>query len=106
MSERSDRQHPLLGLDDADLEFVLRLVLASGSLKEVAQSYGVSYPTIRAKLDRIIERLRGILAGRERDPMAEQLADLVEKGQVTPSAARALLELHRRERKRLEGEKS
>jgi hypothetical protein len=102
MSERSDRRHPLLGLDDTELEFVLRLVLASGSLKELAQSYRVSYPTIRAKLDRLIERLRGILAGRERDPMAEQLADLVQKGQVTPAAARTLLDLHRRERKRLD----
>ena len=69
----------------------LRLVLASGSLKDLAGSYGVSYPTIRAKLDRLIERLQGILAGREPDPMAERLADLVEKGEMTPSAARSLL---------------
>ena len=33
--------HPLFALEDADLEFVLRFVLASGSLKEVATEYGV-----------------------------------------------------------------
>ncbi len=97
MSDGEPRRHPLLALDDADLEFVLRLVLASGSLKELAQSYGVSYPTIRAKLDRLIARLRAAVAGRPVDPMAERLAGLVERGEVTPAAARGLLELHRRE---------
>ena len=103
MTTEPGRQHPLLALSDTDLEFVLRLVLASGSLKELAQSYGVSYPTIRGKLDRLIERLHGLMEGRPSDPMADRLAGLVEKGEITPSAARALLELHRREVKRLKG---
>lgn len=100
MSEESDRRHPLYQLDEADREFVLRLVLASGSLKDLASSYGVSYPTIRARLDRLIARLKEILAGRTLDPMAGLLADLVEKGQIAPQAARAVLEMHRRENKR------
>ena len=87
-------------LDEADLEFILRLVLASGSLKDLASSYGVSYPTIRARLDRLIARLQEMLSGRTVEPMAGLLADLVEKGQVTPQAARAVLELHRREAKK------
>src|SRR5262249_27731949 len=103
MTDDSGRQHPLLTLSDTDLEFVLRLVLASGSLKEVAQAYGVSYPTIRARLDRVIAQLDGVLAGRPSDPMAERLADLVERGEIMPAAARKLLELHRREVQRLKG---
>ena len=106
MSEPAGRRHPLLALDDTELEFVLRLVLASGSLKELAPGYGVSYPTIRNKLDRLIARLQGLLDGREPDPMAERLADLVERAEITPAAARSLLELHRRELKRAEGGKS
>ena len=101
MTAEPGPQHPLLALSDTDQEFVLRLVLASGSLKELAQSYGVSYPTIRAKLDRLIERLQALTDGRPSDPMAERLAGLVEKGEIAPSAARALLELHRRELKRV-----
>src|SRR5690348_1753839 len=104
MAEEAGRRHPLLALDEADLEFVLRLVLASGSLKDLAHSYGVSYPTIRGKLDRLIAHLRRLAEGRPSDPMAERLADLMEKGEVTPSAARGLLELHRREVKRRKGE--
>jgi hypothetical protein len=104
-TEDTTQQHPLLALDDADREFVMRMVLASGSLKELAQGYGVSYPTIRAKLDRLIARLQALVAGRRINPLAERLADLVERGEVTPSAARGLLELHRREIDRVkEGE--
>ena len=33
------------GLDEDDLAFMRRFMLASGSLKEVAHQYGVSYPT-------------------------------------------------------------
>jgi hypothetical protein len=95
VAEEAERRHPLLALEETDLEFVLRLVLASGSLKEVAQSYGVSYPTIRLKLDRLIARLKEVLAGRPPDPMAERLADLVERGEMTAAAARKVLQLHR-----------
>lgn len=45
-------------LSDEDLAFVKRLVLASGSLKELAQAYGVTYPTIRLRLDRLIEKIK------------------------------------------------
>ena len=90
-----DRTHPLHRLEGEDLEFVLRFVLASGSLKEVASGYGVSYPTIRGRLDRLIDRLRQLAEGRMPDPMAELLSDYVEKGQLTTSAARKILEIHR-----------
>ena len=95
MVDKGDRRHPLFELTEEELEFVLRFVLASGSLKAMAQSYGVSYPTIRVRMDRLIERLGAILAGRPTDPMAELLAKLVERGDVGPQAARAVLKLHR-----------
>jgi hypothetical protein len=104
--EGRTREHPLLALDESDREFVLRLVLVSGSLKELAQAYCVSYPTIRAKLDRLIGRLKAILEERPVDPMAELLADLIEKGEITASAARAALELHRRVLKEAEASES
>lgn len=95
-SSHRPEEHPLLALEAEDQDFVMRFVLASGSLKEVARLYGVSYPTIRAKLDRLIERLKAISEDRPRDPMAELLADLVERGEITLAAARATLDLHRK----------
>ena len=38
--------------------FLLSFVQCSGSLKDLARVYSVSYPTIRNRLDALIERLR------------------------------------------------
>ena len=38
--------------------FIRRFVLASGSLKEMAEIYGISYPTVRLRLDRLIEKIK------------------------------------------------
>ena len=84
-------------LDEADQEFVIRFVLASGSLKDVAAGYGVSYPTIRSRLDRVISRLAELRRGQPVSPLRELLAKLVEKGELGATAARRILEEHRKE---------
>lgn len=38
------------GLEEEDLAFIKRFILASGSLKEMAAQYGVTYPTVRLRL--------------------------------------------------------
>lgn len=40
-----------------DMEFIRRFVLESGSLKAVARQYSVTYPTVRLRLDRIIQKI-------------------------------------------------
>ena len=45
-------------LEEEDMAFIRRFLLASGSLKEVAGEYGVSYPTVRLRLDRLIQKIR------------------------------------------------
>lgn len=87
--------HPLGALPREDLDLIVQLVLASGSLKDLASVYGVSYPTIRARLDRTIARLREVLAGRAPDPVAELVADLVERGELSPAGGRAIRDLVR-----------
>src|SRR5438270_482424 len=80
--------HPLAELPREDLDLVMELVLRSGSLKELAESFGVTYPTIRLRLDRVIERLRARIEGRVPDPLSEVLAQLIERGEIGASAAR------------------
>ena len=48
----------MVDLDDEDVAFVKRFLLASGSLKEVARQYGVTYPTVRLRLDRLIQKIQ------------------------------------------------
>ncbi|WP_208559859.1 DUF2089 family protein [Marinilactibacillus kalidii] len=45
-------------LDDEDIQFIKRFLLASGSLKQVAAEYGVTYPTVRLRLDRLIQKIK------------------------------------------------
>ncbi len=93
----SHPEHPLLALPREDLDLIVELVLESGSLKGLAKSYGVSYPTIRSRLDKVIGRLRNAVEGREPDPLSDMLADLVARGELTASGARAIRDLARAE---------
>lgn len=45
-------------LDDEDVSFIKRFILASGSLKEIAKEYDVTYPTVRLRLDRLIQKIK------------------------------------------------
>lgn len=95
-TRRPTADHPLLLLPSEDLDLIVQMVLASGSLKDLASTYDVSYPTIRARLDRTIARLKEVLAGRAPDPVIELVADLVERGELSSGGARALRDLVRR----------
>jgi len=51
---------PLLGsLAREDQEFIAQFIKASGSLKEMAKIMKVSYPTVRNRLNEIIETVSG-----------------------------------------------
>jgi hypothetical protein len=45
-------------LEEEDLAFVKRFILLSGSLKDLASAYDVSYPTLRLRLDRLIQKIQ------------------------------------------------
>ena len=50
---------PLLSqIPNEDQQFILDFFLSSGSLKEMASQMGKSYPTVRNKLDDIIEKIK------------------------------------------------
>jgi len=48
----------ILALEEEDAVFIKNFILASGSLKELANVYGVTYPTIRLRLDRLIQKIK------------------------------------------------
>jgi len=81
-------------LDDEDHQFIKRLILESGSLKALAHSYGVSYPTIRLRLDRLIERVRMLDNVPSDDAFQAKLRLLVSSGELSARTAKELLKLH------------
>jgi len=84
----------VVSLDADDLHLVRRFVLASGSLKDVAADYGVSYPTIRARVDALIARMRLLDKNVSDDVFEARLRLLVAEGVVTPGTGKELLRLH------------
>ena len=48
----------MINLDDEDISFIKKFILASGSLKEIAKEYEVTYPTVRLKLDKLIQKIQ------------------------------------------------
>lgn len=48
----------MANLNDEDLSFIKNFILSSGSLKEIAKQYEVTYPTVRLRLDRLIQKIQ------------------------------------------------
>lgn len=95
MGNHTERPIPLRQLSDTDLEFIQQFVLSSGTLKDLAALYGVTYPTIRVKLNQVIERLKNIVET-PLDTMPDLLADFIRRGALAPANAQTILELHRK----------
>jgi len=52
---------PLLAsLSGEDQEFIIQFTKAGGSLKEMAKIWKISYPTVRNRLDQLIETIQQI----------------------------------------------
>lgn len=86
------QSHPLAMLPREDQDLIVQLVLHSGSLKDLASVYRVSYPTIRIRVDRVIERLRVILSVRKPDGLSELLEAMVERKEIAAAAASTIRE--------------
>jgi hypothetical protein len=85
----------IAALDEDDLQFLKRFLLASGSLKDLAEIYAVSYPTVRSRLDRLIAKAKAADDEKLTDPFERKLKLLVADGQLSANLAKELLNTHR-----------
>ena len=82
-------------LEEEDLAFIRKFVLSSGSLKEVAALYGVSYPTVRLRLDRLIQKIR-LAESAEADPYVAMVKRLAVDDKLDFDTAKILITEYRR----------
>ena len=82
-------------LEDQDLTFIKKFILASGSLKEVAAVYGVSYPTVRLRLDRLIQKIR-LTETAEADPYVSLVKRLAVDDKLDFETAKLLIDTYRK----------
>jgi len=80
---------PLLKLPEEDLQFVFDFVKCSGSLKEMATKQGVSYPTLRNRLNELIDTLENLSV--QREGSKAEILQLVEDGKLSAKEAATML---------------
>jgi hypothetical protein len=79
----------LAGLPIEHQRFIEMFVLSGGNLKEIAEQVGVSYPTIRSRLDKVIEALRGEISKTQR--VRGNVLDAVEPSKTNAETAARLI---------------
>jgi hypothetical protein len=80
----------LAKLTAEDQVFVAAFVRSHGSIKEMEQVFGVSYPTVKARLNRISEKLEFIDTSPR--PSRSEVLERLARGELTADQAVAELE--------------
>lgn len=93
------RTDPFSQMSPDQQAFLILFVRSRGNLSEVERALGVSYPTVRAKLEEVIralseEETTGERGAESADSGRRELLERVARGEV--SAADAVAELRRR----------
>jgi len=88
-------------LEEEDLSFVKRFTLFSGSLKDLANAYEVSYPTLRLRLDRLIEKIKMLENQRIEDHYERVLRAQFADGKMDTSTFKQLLGAYQEQKKGL-----
>ena len=87
----------LAKLSDEDTSFIKRFVLTSGSLKDLATGYGISYPTVRLRLDRLIGKIRILDSHEIVSEFERTLRARYAEGKIDMETLKALLAAHQDE---------
>lgn len=82
-------------LEADELQFIKRFVLASGSLKEMADIYGVTYPTVRSRLNGIIAKVSSSEEKQE-EPYVSLIKKMAMDGKLDFEAATVLIHEYRK----------
>ena len=92
----------LLALEPEDVTFLKNFVLKSGSLKEIARLYQVSYPTVRLRLDKLIQKIQ-VSEDVENDDYIALIKRLAINDKLDVAAARLLIEEYKKRKRRNKG---
>lgn len=84
-------------LSEEDASFIKRFVVASGSLKDLAKDYGISYPTVRLRLDRLIEKVKVLDSQEIVSEFERTLRARYAEGKIDTETLKALLTAHQKE---------
>jgi hypothetical protein len=84
-------------LDTEEIDFIKKFVLASGSLKELGAIYNVSYPTVRLRLDRLIQKIN-LNDNSPDEPYINLVKTLAIDDKIDVNVAKFLIEEYKKDR--------
>ncbi|MGF9891224.1 DUF2089 family protein [Priestia megaterium] len=87
----------ILSLESDDLEFIRKFVLNSGSLKQLAKDYEVSYPTVRLRLDRLIQKVE-INEEHNKEELISLVKKLAVEERISLEDAKLIIEKYKEEK--------
>ena len=88
----------ILALEPEDSTFLNNFVLKSGSLKEIARLYEVSYPTVRLRLNKLIQKIE-LSDQKEEEPFPAFIKGLAVDSRIDLETAKMIIERYKQERK-------
>lgn len=86
----------MVNLEDEDIAFIKKFVLSSGSLKEIARQYGVTYPTVRLRLDKLIQKIK-INEDTSNEPYIALIKRLVVNDKIDFETAKVLISNYKKQ---------
>lgn len=78
-------------LNNEQLSFIEVFLKSRGNIKDVEKELGISYPTVRAKLDEVIVALGHTVAKQKPSTEKKEVVDMLEKGEITADEALKML---------------
>ncbi len=87
-----------LNLEQEDIKFIKKFLLYSGSLKDLAKDYNITYPTMRIRLDKLIEKIK-VFDQDHNDPYIEKIKILAIENKIDLETAKSLINEYRKVKK-------
>lgn len=78
-------------LDDEDKEFLIEFLRSRGNIKEVQARLDISYPTAKARLDKLLKNLNLFEESSQNEISKEEILSKIERGEITVDEAIKLL---------------
>ena len=87
----------MLALEEEDAAFLKNFLMKSGSLKDIAKLYGVSYPTVRLRLDKLIQKV-SLSEQKEEEPFLAFIKGLAVDARIDLETAKMSMEKYKKEK--------
>ena len=91
--------HWIHSLEQEDATFLKNFILKSGSLKEIAKLYEVSYPTVRLRLDKLIQKIE-LSDKKEEEPFSTFIKGLAVDSRIDLETAKIIIEKYKQEKEK------